>query len=138
SSAAFMDDVMGLYDKVFTTHKPLTTIESNRVLKRLNSDLEAQRAGLSTDVKAMESLEPTAFGKGEYDPTKGEANTEYPFLEGRPDASGVISTVIISPQAYFSEADSLKYYRLARELLAAVSQLHPVMRSWGFELPQTL
>jgi hypothetical protein len=137
-AALILENVMGLYDRVFATHKPLTIIEGNRILKRLNSALEMQRAGLSADVKAMESLEPTAFGKGEYDPAKGAANTEYPFLEGRVDASANLSTVILSPQAYFSQADSLRYYLLSRELLTALPQLNPVMKGWGLPLPESL
>lgn len=86
----------------------------------------------------MESLEPTQFGRGNYDPAAGEANTEYPFLVKTSDAFGNTVARLQSPQAYFGDAQSLRYYRLAHELLMALRLLYPDMRKWRLSLPRNL
>jgi len=137
-SALILEGAMGLYDKVFNTHKPLTEIEKHPLLKRLNPRLEAHRTDLSLDVRVMESLEPTQFGKGNYDPAAGEANTEYPFLVKTPDALGNTVARLQSPQTYFDAAQSLRYFLLARELLAALPLLYPPMGTWRVNLPRKI
>lgn len=137
-SVLILEGAMGVYEKVFNTHKPLTEIEKHPLLKRLNPLLEAHRADLSLNVREMESLEPTQFGKGNYDPAAGEANTEYPFLVKTLDASGNTVARLQSPQTYFDNAQSLRYYRLAHELLVALPLLYPDMKKWRVSLPRKM
>jgi hypothetical protein len=131
--ALILENAMGLYERIFGTHKPLTEIENHAVLRRLIPMLEAQRSDLSLELRAMESLEPTPFGK-----RLGEANTEYPFLMKMTDASGNTVARLQAPEAYFRPVDGLRYYRLSRELLAVLPALYDEMKRWKVRLPRDL
>ncbi|HET6386734.1 MAG TPA: hypothetical protein VFJ58_25365 [Armatimonadota bacterium] len=137
-AALIHENAMGLYKDLFATHKPLTLVEQHPILRRLLFALDGKRDDLSRDIKGMEILEPTAFGAKGYDPIAGEANTEYPFLGKERDATGIEYTQLRSPQEYFKVDASLEKYRLARELLVALSELYPGIAEWGIEIPAAL
>lgn len=131
-----LENALGIYDRVFNTHRPYTELESHPILRRLTHDLDAFRANLSLEVREMEGLEPKPFGKRNFE--AAEANTEYPFLLKTTDASGEINTEVRRPQIHFIQADSLRYCRIAHELLTALPTLKAVMASWRIALPPKL
>jgi len=135
-SVLILQNAMGIYDRVFNTHKPYTELESHPILRRLTHDLDAFRANLSLEVREMEGLEPKPFGKRNFE--AAEANTEYPFLLRTTAPSGASETEIRRPQVYFTQADSLRYCRIAHELLTALPTLEAVIASWRLVLPPRL
>jgi len=135
-SVLISQNALGIYDRVFNTHKPYTELETHPVLRRLTHDLNAFRAGLSLEVREMEGLEPKPFGKRNFE--SAEANTEYPFLLKTTAPSGSSSIEIRSPQTYFTQEDSLRYCRIAHELLTALPSLESVVASWQIALPPRL
>ena len=135
-SVLILENALGIYDRIFNTHKPYTEIENHPLLGRLTHDLDTYRASLSLDIRAMEGLEPKPFGKGKFEPA--EANSEYPFLLRLEDGAGGYRAEINRPQTYFTELNSLHYCRIAHELLMAVASLEPVIGSWQIALPPRL
>ena len=135
-SVLISQNALGIYDRVFNTHKPYTELETHPILRRLTHDLDAFRAGLALEVREMEGLEPKPFGKRNFE--AAEANTEYPFLLKTTDPSGGSSIEIRRPQTYFTQANSLRYCRIAHELLTALPSLEAVMASWQIALPPRL
>ena len=129
-------NAMGIYDKVFNTHKPYTEIENHPILKRLLHDLESQRQNFSLEVREMEKLEPNLFGRRNFE--AGEANTEYPFLTKETDAAGSTIVVIQSPEQFFELVQSERYCRVAHDLLHMIPILYPVMASWKIILPSRI
>ena len=121
---------MGIYDKLFNTHKPYTEIENHPILKSLAQELGSQ---LSLDVREMEALEPNLFGRRNF--SSGEANTGYPFLLKSTDSTGNTSVTIRSPAQFFDLAASERYCHIAHDLLAALSALYPTIAAWNITLP---
>lgn len=132
-SVLIQHNAMGIYDKVFNTHKPYTEIESHPILKRLLRDLDTYRPKFSLEVREMEQLEPNLFGKRNFE--AGEANTEYPFLTKETDAAGNIVAIIKSPEQFFDRRQSERYCRIAHDLLGALCALYPTVASWNIPLP---
>lgn len=135
-SVLIQHNAMGIYDKVFNTHKPYTEIEGHPVLKRLLHDLDSlnpRRQNFSLEVREMEKLEPNLFGRKNFEAS--EANTEYPFLTKETDADGNIIAIIRSPEQFFDRVQSERYCRIAHELLSALCALYPTVASWNIPLP---
>ena len=135
-SVLISQNALGIYDKVFNTHKPYTEFETHSILKRLTHNLDIFRVGLSSEAREMEGLEPKPFGKRNFE--AAEANTEYPFLLKTTSTSGDSITEVRRPQTHFTRADSLRYCRIAHELLTALPALEPVVASWQIVLPTRL
>ena len=135
-SVLILQNALGIYDRVFNTHRPYTEIESHPLLRRLTHDLDSFRAGLSSEVREMEGLEPKPFGKRNFE--AAEANTEYPFLLRTVGPSGDSITEIRRPQTHFTRVDSLRYCRIAHELLTALPALEVVIAPWRLVLPARL
>ena len=130
-----LDNCVGYYDKVYATHKPLTDAATHPILNRVPLEIEARRKGLNSEIRRLEQLEPTQFGKKGFDPE--EANTEYPFLL-LAVAMGVDYATLKSPAAYFTAAESLRLYRIAHELLTLLPTLYPAIAAWSLALPPVL
>lgn len=135
-SILISQNALGIYDKVFNTHKPYTELETHPILRRLTYDLDTFRAGLASEVREMEGLEPKPFGKRNFE--AAEANTEYPFLLKTADPTGSSRIEIRRPQTYFTQPNSLRYCRIAHELLTALPALEAVVASWRVILPARL
>ena len=132
-SVLILQNAMGIYDKVFNTHKPYTEMENHPILRRLVHDLETYQSGLSTEVREMEALEPNLFGKRNFE--AAEANTEYPFLTKKTDTAGSPSVIIQSPSDFFDQAKSERYCRIAHDLLNALAVLDAKIAAWQITLP---
>ena len=128
-------NAMGIYDKVFNTHKPYTEMENHPILKSLPQELGSR---LSLDVREMEALEPNLFGKRKFEAS--EANTEYPFLLNTTDDSGRSTGIVAikSPAQFFDVAASERYCRIAYDLLDKLSELYPAISAWKITLPQRI
>jgi len=132
-AALIQQNAMGVYDKMFNTHKPYTEMENHPILKRLAHDLEMHRRNLSLEVREMEALEPSLFGRRNFE--AAEANTEYPFLMKVTDAAGDTKVVIQSPEHFFDLAKSERYCRIAYDLLLALAALYSPIATWKITLP---
>ncbi len=114
-----LQNAMGIYEKVFNTHRPYTEMESHPILKTLSQELGSR---LSLEVRELEALEPNLFGRRNFE--TAEANTEYPFLvkaNGTPEQAAV---AIVSPARFFDQAASERYCRTAHDLLTALPALY--------------
>jgi len=114
-SALILEGAIGLYEKIFNTHKPLTDIKNHPLLGHIHHNLGQYRKKLPQNIEEVELLEPTLYTKVSPNPTN-KANTTYPFLTLGQDTSGRKFARLVSPQSRFLEADSRKYYRFAHEL----------------------
>jgi len=135
-SVLILQNALGIYDRVFNTHKPYTELENHPILGRLTHDLDNFRANLSLEVREMEGLEPKPFGKRNFE--AGEANPEYPFLLKAISSSGTLTAEVRRPHTYFTQADSLRYCRIAHELLTSLPALEARIASWQVALPARL
>ncbi len=76
------------------------------------------------------------FGKRNFE--AGEANPEYPFLLKAISSSGTLTAEVRRPHTYFTQADSLRYCRIAHELLTSLPALEARIASWQVALPARL
>ncbi len=118
-SAFIFDGLVGRFDRLFKTHKPLTETEKDPIFSRLNTALNAHRKDLHKEVKEMEKLEPRDFDTKNTDPLV-EANTEYPFMS---TVVGQNRIELRLPGAVFGVIESRDYHNLAHELLTALQVL---------------
>ena len=123
-------NAMGIYDKVFNTHRPYTEMESHPILKSLAQELGSR---LSLEVRELEALEPNLFGRRNFE--AAEANTEYPFLVKADGSPGQAAVAIKSPAQFFDLAASERYCRIAHDLLSALPVLYPTIAAWNITLP---
>ena len=135
-AAFILENAVGYYEKIYQTHKPLTDALTHPLLKRVPARIESHRPGLLFEIRDMEQMEPTQFGKKNYGPE--EANSEYPFLMMGKDTSGNDIAELKLPGNYFTTAQSLAGYRSVLELLEALPVLYPAIAAWAISLPPLL
>lgn len=133
-----LDGALGWWDKIFTTHSPLTDIKALPIFRHHVVLLEEYRATLIREVVEMESLAPTRPGAKAFD-IELEKNPEYPFLSyGVNSATGRGEFRLDPPSAYFKEDHSRKYYNTAQDLLTAVVTQYVVVGGWELAIPPAL
>ncbi len=125
---------MGWWDKIFTTHTPLSHINNLAMFSHHIQAITAYSRTLVSDVKKMEGLSPAKPG-GSFD-ISSEQNPEYPFLSYHPNpATNSGEFRLGKPSTHFAEADSRGYFNTAQDLLTAVVVQYPAVGSWGLVLP---
>lgn len=135
-SVIILSGAMGWWDKIFTTHSPLSDIDSRNLpfFQPHITTLTSYSGTLITDVKVMEKLSPAKPG-GSYD-MESQQNPEYPFLSYHPDpATGSGEFRLSKPSTHFGEADSKRHYNTAQDLLTAIAAQYATIGSWGLALP---
>ena len=134
-----LDGALGWWDKVFTTHSPLSDIDSKNLpfFQPHVTALTRYSGTLVTDVKIMEKLSPAKPG-GSYD-AEAQQNPEYPFVSYQLDsATGGGAFHLSRPSTHFVEADGKKYYSIAQDLLTAVAAQYTAVGVWGPIIPPPL
>ena len=131
-----LDGAMGWWDKIFTTHSPMSDINSLPFFRHHVIALGGHSLTLVADIMAMESLAPRSPGKANFD-VESAKNPEYPFLSfDRLPGGGAFQ--LARPSTYFTASHSKDNYNTAQDLLAAVSSQYPAVASWGLTVPARL
>ena len=128
-----LDGALGWWDKMFTTHSPLSDISRLPPFDHHVIALSTDRKTLVLDVKAMEDLAPAKPG-GAFD-IEAQRNPEYPFLSYE-TKSGIFA--LSKPSTHFAESDSKRYYNTAQDLLTAITAQYTAVGGWGLTLPSAL
>ncbi len=89
-SALILEGAMGLYEKIFNTHKPLTDIKNHPLLGHIHHNLGQYRKRLPQNIEEVELLEPTLYTKVSPNPTN-KANTTYPFFRIHQEENSPVS-----------------------------------------------
>jgi hypothetical protein len=130
-----LDGAMGWWDRVFTTHSPLSDMD-NRDKPYFQPHIETftnHSGTLVTEVKLMEKLSPAKPG-GSYE-IEAQQNPEYPFLSYHYDPTTNSGEFRLSkPSTHFGEADSRRYYNTAQDLLTAVASQYVTIGNWGLTI----
>ena len=133
-AVVILDGALGWWDKVFTTHSPLSDINNLSPFDYHVITLAGYNKTLVAEVMVMEKLAPTR-PSGVYD-IEVQKNPEYPFLSYHPEPTTNSGDFLLSkPSSYFGEADSKKYYNTAQDLLTAVTTQYAVIGSWDIAIP---
>ncbi len=133
-----LDGALGWWEKLFTTHSPLTEIKELPIFRHHRTILENHRSTLIREVVELESLAPTRPGARAYD-IQHEQNPEYPFLSHTIDnTTRAGSFRLDAPSSYFLEADSKKYFNTAQDLLNAITTQYIDVAQWQLTLPESL
>jgi hypothetical protein len=134
-----LEGSLGWWEKLQQTHEPFNEIRQHALLKYHSRALEQHSPTLIAGLTALEKLAPSRPDKGPLT-FETQANTEYPFFYLQPPAaSGAEDTGHrVGPAEYFTEAESLKHYRTAHELMAVYQMLHAEVAAWGVGLPAAL
>jgi hypothetical protein len=145
-SVLVLDGAPGWWEKLHTTHTPLSDISGHALLKRHEERLKGYNPTLPSKAKELEALAPSRPGAASFSARAGanssaqtEANPEYPFFSADPDPNTQLLTPAIhSPADYFGEAASRNYFGTAYSLLTALQTLYSAVAAWGVVLPAAL
>ena len=132
-----LDGAMGWWDKIFTTHSPLSDMDNFPIFRHHIVTLGGHRATLVVDVKEMEKLAPARPG-GSYD-IEVQKNPEYPFLSYQSNpATNSGEFHLDKPSEHFKGTDSKRYYNTAQDLLTAAATQYATIGSWAITIPGPL
>ncbi|HEY3330702.1 MAG TPA: hypothetical protein VGK19_11810 [Capsulimonadaceae bacterium] len=132
-TSILLNNSMGWWDKVFSTHKPLDDIANHAVLKGIIPIVDAQDGSLRSAIIAIERLAPSAPGKNQF-ASDGEENTEYPYL-GLDNSADPTTLKIFHPGEKFGLADSEKHLQTARRTLVAIAGGYKEVADWALKIP---
>jgi hypothetical protein len=104
-AALIAENVLGNWEKIYKTHKPLTDISGVAEFRTIRNQLNRSRTGLVVDAEELEAFEPAGFTE----------NAEYPYY----DKSGA-TVVWVSPVAAFDQVRAASLCNVAREVLLSV------------------
>ena len=133
-----LGNALGWWDKIFTTHSPLTDIKALPTFQSHIKILEGYSRSLIVDVVELESLAPIRPG-GNYD-INTQKNPEYPFLSFL-SFNPVTNTGgfrLDAPSSYFFDADSQKYFNTAQDLLTAITVHYAIVHNWKLVIPASI
>jgi hypothetical protein len=126
-AALILSGGLGWFD--LNTHEPYTRMENHPLLRPLVDQITAVSLALAADLRAIEELTPkTQFMKGTL--VEGR-NPEYPYMD-------TTSFALECPEAAFTEAESERFYRVARQVIELVRDLSPALQTLGLRLPRSL
>lgn len=133
-----LDGALGWWDKIFTTHTPLSDIKAVDFFRHHVNKLESYSRTLVADVEEMERLAPTRPGAQRYQ-VEREKNPEYPFLSYTAVFSADMGQFRLdTPSSFFTKDDSYKYSNTAQELLNAITTQYTDVAQWQLTLPKSL
>ncbi len=131
---------LGWWDKIFSTHSPLSAISDSRTFPYFQYHIVAlgqKDKTLVAEIKKMEKLAPLS-PSGPYS-LDDQQNPEYPFLSYQTASEGVPAELRLNkPSTHFTQFDSRKYYSTAQDLLTAVAAQYATVGGWGLAVPPAL
>ncbi len=131
---------LGWWDKIFSTHSPLSTISNPQTFPYFQHHIVAlgqKDKTLVAEIKKMEKLAPLS-PSGPYSPDD-QQNPEYPFLSFQAASDNAPAEFRLNkPSTHFTHSDSQKYYNTTQELLTAVTAQYATVGDWGLAVPPPL
>lgn len=139
-SVVILGGALGWWDKIFTTHSPLSAISDSRTFPYFQHHIVALSRTdktLVAEIKKMEKLAPLS-PSGPYS-LDDQKNPEYPFLSYQPATEDALAEFRLNkPSTHFTQSESQAYYNTAQDLLTAAAAQYPVVGGWGLVLPSAL